>query len=164
MICLNDERLLKKSLPALKQLMHWFRLVEGKESNTPRDWEEKLRHKLAPFNDVPIVFMSVLEKQRIMRAIDAAIDVHQNRSRKITTSVINEWLQEAIGSHPPPSVKGRFGTIKYMTQLPIAYPIFALFCNNPSYIRDDYKLYLENRLRQRFNFKGVPITLSFREK
>lgn len=139
-------------------------LVEGKESNTPRDWEEKLLHKLAPFNDVPIVFMSVLEKQRIMRAIDAAIDVHQNRSRKITTSVINDWLQETIGSHPPPSVKGRFGTIKYMTQLPIAYPIFALFCNNPNYIRDDYKLYLENRMRQRFNFKGVPITLSFREK
>ena len=139
-------------------------LVEDKQSNIAKEWEEKLRSRLAPFNDVPIVFMSVLEKQRIMRAIDEAEAVYLRRSQRITTSELNTWLQETMAAYEPPSVKGRFPKIKYITQLPTPYPAFAIFVNNPNYVHASYRLYLENKFRARFHFTGVPISLFFREK
>ncbi len=145
-------------------LINKWDLVENKDSNTAKEWEEKLKSKLAPFNDVPIIFMSVLEKQRIMKALDVAEEVHRCRSQRITTSELNEWLQATLQNLEPPSVKGRFAKIKYITQLPLAYPAFAIFVNNPNYVKESYRQYMENRLRDSYNFKGVPLTLFFREK
>lgn len=144
-------------------LINKWDLVE-KETNTARDIEKALRKRIAPFTDVPIVFTSALHKQRIFKAIDLALEVYENRQRKITTSVLNKWLEEALAIKQPPSVKGRFVKIKYITQLHTYYPSFAFFCNYPKYVREDYQNYLENRLRQSFNFSGVPIKLFFRKK
>ncbi|HFB99874.1 MAG TPA: ribosome biogenesis GTPase Der [Phaeodactylibacter sp.] len=136
----------------------------NKETNTARDIELELRKKLAPFNDVPIVFISVLEKQRIAKALDTALQVYENRNRRIRTSELNEVMHEAIDRNPPPSHRGSFIKIKYITQLPTYYPAFAFFCNNPKYIKPSYKNYLENQLRKNFEFSGVPISVFFREK
>jgi GTP-binding protein len=108
--------------------------------------------------------MSVLEKQRIMKAIECAEQVYMNRTRKITTSQLNDWLQTAMEHLQPPSVKGRFAKIKYITQLHLAYPAFTLFVNNPNYVKESYRQYLENRLRESYNFQGVPIAMFYREK
>ena len=140
----------------------WDLLV--KETNTARDIERTLRDKLAPFDDVPIVFISALEKQRIFKAIEVALEVYENRTRKIKTSVLNEVMQAAIERVPPPSHRGRFIKIKYVTQLPVHYPSFAFFCNNPKHVKESYKNYLENQLRSNFNFTGVPISIFFRSK
>jgi len=138
--------------------------VMAKETNTARDYEKELRLRLAPFNDVPIIFISALEKQRIFRAVEVALEVYENRNRKIKTSQLNEIMQEAIERNPPPSHRGRFVKIKYVTQLPTYYPAFAFFCNNPKHVKDNYKNYLENQLRKHFNFSGVPIGIFFRKK
>ncbi len=135
-----------------------------KETNTARDYEEKLKAKIAPFNDIPIIFVSALEKQRIFKSIEAALAVHENRNQKIKTSVLNEILGEAIERYPPPAHRGSFLKIKYITQLPTYYPAFAFFCNNPKYIKPSYKNYLENQLRKNFDFTGVPIGIFFRQK
>jgi len=135
-----------------------------KETNTARDMELALRKRLAPFQDVPIVFISALEKQRIFKAIESALEVHENRNRKIPTSKLNEVMLEAIERHGPPIHRGRRLKIKYVTQLPTYYPAFAFFCNNPKYLKDNYKNYLENQLRQHFTFTGVPIGIFFRKK
>ena len=135
-----------------------------KETNTAKDYEAKLRDKIAPFNDIPIIFVSALEKQRIFKSIEAALEVHENRNQKIKTSVLNEILGEAIERYPPPAHRGSFLKIKYITQLPTYYPAFAFFCNNPKYIKPSYKNYLENQLRKNFNFTGVPIGIFFRQK
>jgi GTPase len=145
-------------------LINKWDLIEDKDSNTSKEWEERLRQRLAPFNDVPIIFMSVLEKQRIMKAIECAEQVHINRTRKITTSQLNEWLQASMDHLQPSSVKGRFAKIKYITQLHLAYPAFTLFVNNPNYVNESYRQYLENRLRKAWNFQGVPIAMFYREK
>lgn len=135
-----------------------------KETNTARDIELELKNKMAPFNDVPVVFISVLEKQRISQALDAALQVYENRNRRITTSKLNDVMQDAISRNPPPSHRGAFIKIKYITQLPTYYPAFAFFCNNPKYIKPSYKNFLENQLRKNFDFTGVPISVFFREK
>lgn len=135
-----------------------------KETNTARDYEQKLRHKIAPFTDVPIIFISALEKQRIFKAVDSAMDVYENRTKKITTSKLNDWLQDAMATKNPPSYRGKFIKIKYVTQLKTYYPAFAFFCNHPKHIKQDYKNYLANKLREEFNFTGVPIRLYFRQK
>jgi GTPase len=144
-------------------LVNKWDLVE-KETNTARDYEKELRQRIAPFSDVPILFISVLEKQRLFRAVEAALQVYENRSKKIKTSRLNEVMLEAIERYPPPSHRGRFVKIKYVTQLPTYYPAFAFFCNNPKHVKDNYKHYLENQLRQHFNFMGVPIGVFFRKK
>jgi GTP-binding protein len=136
----------------------------AKETNTARDYEKELRLRLAPFNDVPILFISAIEKQRIFRAIEVALEVYENRNRKIKTSLLNEVMLEAIDRNPPPSHRGRFVKIKYVTQLPTYYPAFAFFCNNPKHVKDNYQNYLENQLRQHFSFSGVPIGIYFRKK
>lgn len=144
-------------------LVNKWDLVE-KETNTARDYEKELRQRIAPFSDVPVLFISVLEKQRLFRAVEAALQVYENRSKKIKTSRLNEVMLEAIERYPPPSHRGRFVKIKYVTQLPTYYPAFAFFCNNPKHVKDNYKHYLENQLRQHFNFTGVPIGVFFRKK
>jgi len=144
-------------------LVNKWDLLE-KETNTAKEFAERIKFKLAPFNDVPILFISVLEKQRIMQALDLGIEVHENRKQKITTSELNEIMQEAIQKVPPPTQKGKVVTIKYVTQLPLFYPAFAFFCNHPKYIKTSYKNYLENQLRKRFNFTGVPLSIFFRDK
>ena len=136
----------------------------SKETNTARDFEANITRKLAPMSDVPVIFMSALEKQRIFKAVDAAIQVHENRSRRIKTSTLNEWLEEAIQKHSPPAHRGKFIQIKYVTQLPMRYPAFVFFCNYPLFVKDSYRNYLENFIREKADFKGVPITIFFRKK
>lgn len=145
-------------------LVNKWDLIEDKETNTARDFEKKLKHKLAPFNDVPILFISVLEKQRIHRALDKAMEVYENRSRKIKTSELNELLLDEIEKTPPPSHRGKFIKIKYITQLPTPFPSFAFFCNYPEHVKDNYRNFLRNKLRTHFNFEGVPINIFFRSK
>jgi len=123
-----------------------------------------LRKKLAPFNDLPIVFISALQKQRIFKAVEKALEVYENRSRKIKTSELNEVMLNIIERNAPPAHRGSFIKIKYVTQLPTYYPAFAFFCNNPKYIKPSYKNFLENQMRANFNFEGVPISIFFRKK
>ena len=138
-------------------------LVE-KETNTARDMEKAIKEAISPFSDVPILFISVLEKQRIMKVVEAAMEVQTNRKRKITTSQLNDKLLEVVAAFPPPSHRGHFIKIKYVTQLPTYFPAFAFFCNHPKHVKDSYKNFLENKMREFFDFKGVPISIFFREK
>ncbi len=156
-------RLMQKRHKGIVILVNKWDLVE-KETNTARDFENAIKAKIAPFNDIPIVFTSVLEKQRIFKAVEVGLEVYENRSRKIKTSLLNDTMQPEIDRYPPPSHRGRFVSIKYMTQLPTPYPAFVFYCNHPKHVKDSYKNYLENRLRDHFNFSGVPITIFFREK
>ncbi len=135
-----------------------------KSTNTARDYENALIEKLAPFKDVPVLFISALNKQRIHKVIETAMEVYQNRIRKIPTSKLNEIMLQVVEDYPPPAVKGKYVKIKYITQLPTHAPAFAFFCNFPQYIKEPYRRYLENKLRQNFNFKGVPIQVFMREK
>ena len=135
-----------------------------KETNTLRDTEAKIKERLSPFSDVPIIFTSVLEKQRIFNAVEEALVVYENRQRKIATSKLNEVMQEAMERNPPPAHRGKFIKIKYVTQLPTYFPAFAFFCNYPKHVKDSYKQYLENQLRETFDLSGVPIAIYFRSK
>jgi len=145
-------------------LVNKWDLVEDKKTNSARDYENELKKRLAPFNDVPVVFISVLEKQRIFKSIETAIEVYENRSRKIPTSKLNEVMLKAVEAFHPPVVRGNAVKIKYVTQLPTAVPSFAFFANYPDDIKTPYRNYLENKLREHFNFKGVPVRLFFRKK
>ena len=135
-----------------------------KETNTARDYEKELKDRLAPFNDVPILFISATEKLRIMQAIEAALQVVESKKTKIPTAQLNDVIQKSIQAYHPPVVRGVPVSIKYVTQLPTAVPSFAFFCNHPDDVKQPYKNYLENQLRKSFNFKGVPIRLFFRKK
>lgn len=138
-------------------------LVE-KETDTARDFSEIIRHRLAPFNDIPIIYTSVTEKQRIMKVIDAALEVAEKRRQRISTSVLNDKMLKSIEKYPPPAVQGVFVKIKYCTQLPTYYPAFAFFANHPHLIKKPYRNYVENQMRSHFDFTGVPIQIYFREK
>jgi GTPase len=135
-----------------------------KETNTARDYEIKLKERLAPFSDVPIIFISAVEKMRIHKAIEIALEVYENKQRRIPTSELNEVMLKAVESYHPPVVRGNAIKIKYVTQLPTQVPSFAFFCNFPEEVKQPYKNYLENQLRQHFVFKGVPVRLFFRKK
>ena len=135
-----------------------------KESNTMRDYTEALRRRIAPFDDVPIIFTSVTEKQRILNVLDAIADVSANYAQKIPTARLNEALLPVIEETPPPAWKGKYVKIKYITQLPTRFPSFAFFCNLPQYVKDPYKRFLENQLRSFFNFCGCPIQIFIRQK
>ncbi len=135
-----------------------------KETNSTKVYEEQIRERIAPFRDVPIVFTSVTEKQRILKAIEVAIQVYHNRDTKIPTSKLNDFFLPLIENMPPPAVKGKFVKIKYVTQLKIKIPTIIFFCNLPQYINEPYKRFLENKLRENFSFSGVPINLAFRKK
>tara|TARA_Y100000589_G_scaffold229872_1_gene217289 strand:- start:1383 stop:2687 length:1305 start_codon:yes stop_codon:yes gene_type:complete len=136
----------------------------NKETSTTKEYEEDILSKIAPFTDLPILFVSALNKQRIHKALETAMDVYKNRTQKIATSKLNEFIQDAIERNAPPSIKGKYVKIKYVTQLPTHSPTFAFFCNLPQYVKDPYKRYLENQLRKEFDFTGVPIRLVFRKK
>lgn len=138
--------------------------LTDKETNTARDYEKELKKRFAPFSDVPILFISVKEKQRIFKSIEAALQVFENKLRKVTTSKLNEVMQKAIESYHPPVVRGNAVKIKYVTQLPTNTPSFAFFCNYPDDIKTPYRNYLENQLRENFDFSGVPVRLFFRKK
>ena len=144
-------------------LVNKWDLVE-KETNTARDYEKELKNRLAPFNDVPILFISAKDKTRIYKTIETAIEVFENRQKKVATSELNDVLLKAIEAYHPPVVRGHPVKIKYITQLPTATPSFAFFCNFPDDIKQPYKNYLENQLREKFNFRGVPIRIFFRKK
>ena len=144
-------------------LVNKWDLME-KETNTARDYEKKLKERLQPFSDVPVVFISATEKTRIFKAIEMALEVYDNRVRKVPTSKLNTTMLKAIETHHPPVVRGHAVKIKFVTQLPTAVPSFAFFCNFPDDIKQPYKNYLENKLRENFNFSGVPIRLFFRKK
>jgi GTP-binding protein len=145
-------------------LVNKWDLVENKQANSVRDYEAVIKKRLAPFNDVPVVFISALEKQRIFQAIEAAMEVVENRKRRIKTSQLNELLLDVIERTPPPSVHGRYPKFKYITQLPTDFPAFAFFVNNPNYVRDSYRQFLENQIRKLFNFTGSPIEIYIRSK
>ncbi len=135
-----------------------------KDTHTTKKIAEEIKDKLAPFNDVPILFISALTKQRVHRALETAISVYESRKRRIKTSELNEVLLEAVERYGPPSVKGKYIKIKYVTQLPSQTPAFALFANLPQYIREPYRRYIENQIRDNFDFTGVPIQVYFRQK
>ena len=145
-------------------LVNKWDLIEKKDSNTLKKFEDQIREKLQPMDYIPIVFISVLEKQRIYQAIEKAIEVYENKTRKIQTSKLNDKLLDDIARYPPPAVKGKYIKIKYITQLPTKVPTFAFFCNLPQYIQPAYERYLENNLRKHFGFEGVPVNLVFRQK
>ena len=155
--------IIEKNSKGVVVLVNKWDLVE-KDHKTMSEYEEKVREQLAPFNDVPIIFTSTISKQRIHKTIEKAMEVFENRIQKIPTSVLNEVMLEIIEATPPPSVKGKYVRIKYVQQLPTHAPAFAFFCNLPQYIPDSYKRFIENRLREKFNFSGVPIKIFFRKK
>ncbi|MFT3701594.1 MAG: ribosome biogenesis GTPase Der [Agriterribacter sp.] len=144
-------------------LVNKWDLVE-KETNTAKEYEKELKNRLAPFSDVPILFISVIEKTRIFKVIETALEVYENRKAKIPTSKLNEVMLKAVESYHAPVVRGNSVKIKYVTQLPTVVPSFAFFCNYPDDIKQPYKNYLENQLRAQFNFKGVPVRIFFRKK
>lgn len=138
-------------------------LVE-KDTHTVKKYTEYIHEKIAPFTDVPIHFVSALTKQRVLKAMDSIMEVYKNLKSKISTSKLNEYLLDVIARRPPAAVKGKYIKIKYVTQLPTACPSFVLFCNLPQYVQESYKRFLENKLREQYDFKGVPIRLFFRKK
>lgn len=145
-------------------LVNKWDLLEDKETNTLKEYEKTIRREIEPFTDVPIVFISVLTKQRIYKAIETAVEVYKNRSKKIKTSELNDRMLPIIEHYPPPAWKGKYVKIKFCMQLPTPQPQFAFFCNLPQYVREPYKRYLENKLREEFDFKGVPVSVYFRKK
>lgn len=135
-----------------------------KDSNTMKEYREALQARLAPFNDVPIIFTSVLNMQRIQDVLSAATEVYANYSRKIPTARLNEALLPIVEETPPPAWKGKYVKIKYITQLPTRFPAFAFFCNLPQYVKEPYKRFVENQLRRNFNLSGCPVQVYFRQK
>lgn len=144
-------------------LVNKWDLVD-KETNTAKNFEDAIRKKLAPFTDVPIVFTSAINKQRVFKALEEVVKVYENRNRKITTSRLNEVMLDVVERNPPPALKGKWIKIKFVTQLPTFTPSFAFFCNLPQYIKDPYKRFLENKLREKFDLTGVPIQVFMRKK
>ncbi len=160
---LNLFNTIQKSKKGVVIVVNKWDLLE-KDSNTMKQFKEKVLSKLAPFSDVPVVFTSVLEKQRILKALEIAIQVYENRTTKITTSKLNDTLLPFIENYPPPSHRGLFIKIKYITQLPTYTPSFAFFCNHPKHVKESYKRFLENKIRESFNFCGVPVNIFMRQK
>jgi len=160
---LNIMHLALKNSKGLVVIVNKWDLVE-KETNTIKKLEKEIKDRTAPFTDYPILFISALNKQRIHKVLETAIEVYTNRTKKIATSALNETMLNAIEENPPPATKGKYIRIKYVTQLPTYSPSFAFFCNLPQYIKDPYKRFLENRLRENFDFHGVPIKIFFRKK
>ena len=144
-------------------LVNKWDLVE-KQTNTMKEFEKHIRSQIEPFTDVPIVFISVLEKQRIFKAIETAVKVYESKTKRIKTSELNEFFLPLVEAFPPPAVKGKYVKIKYSMQLPTPQPQFALFCNLPQYLKEGYRRFLENKLRAAYDFSGVPISIYFRKK
>ncbi|PQJ79568.1 ribosome biogenesis GTPase Der [Polaribacter porphyrae] len=155
--------LAEKNRKGVVILVNKWDLIE-KETNTMRDFKARVTKEIEPFTDVPIVFISALTKQRLFKAIETAVDVFKNRKNRISTSKFNDTMLEIVKHNPPPAIKGKFVKIKYCMQLPTPTPQFVFFCNLPQYVKDPYKRFVENKLREIYNFSGVPITIYFRQK
>ena len=153
----------QKNRKGIVILVNKWDLVE-KETNTMKQFENQIREKIALFSDVPILFISALTKQRILKAVETAVEVYENRKKRIKTSKLNEIMLPIIENTPPPALKGKYIKIKYCTQLPTVTPQFAFFCNLPQYVKEPYKRFIENQLRKNFDFTGVPIEVYFRQK
>jgi GTP-binding protein len=160
---MNIFNLILKNKKGVVILVNKWDLIE-KDTHSTKKFTEEILNRIAPFTDVPIIFISALTKQRIHKALETAVEVFERRQQKVKTSELNEVLLEAIEAYSPPAVKGKFIKIKYVTQLPSPTPSFAFFANLPQYIKEPYKRYLENQIRDRFNFTGVPIQIFFRQK
>jgi len=160
---LNIYYLIEKNKKGVVVLVNKWDLME-KETMSAKKMEDAIRERLAPFTDVPILFTSTVTKQRIHKTLETAIEVYENRIQRIPTSKLNDVMLEVIERNPPPAIKGKFVKIKYISQLPTHSPAFAFFCNLPQYIRDPYKRFLENKMREHFDFTGVPIRIFFRKK
>ena len=160
---MNIFRLIERNKKGCVIVINKWDLVE-KGSNTMKEYAESIRRRIAPFDDVPIVFTSVLNKQRILDVLQTAMNVYYARIRRIPTSALNEYLLPIIEQTPPPSTKGKYIRIKYVTQLASPTPAFAFFVNLPQYIKEGYRRFLENKIRERWDFKGVPIQIFFRQK
>ena len=159
----NIFHLIERNRKGVVLLINKWDLVE-KETQTMKKVEQQIRKRLEPFDDVPVLFISALTKQRIYKSLQTAIQVYENRRRRIPTRKLNDVMLKAVEEHHPPAVKGKYIRIKYVSQLPTHAPAFAFYCNLPQYIREPYKRYLENRLREHFNFTGVPIRIFMRKK
>ena len=155
--------LIRRNNKGLVIIVNKWDLLE-KNTNMARDYEKVIIEKIMPFKDVPVIFVSAMNKVRIHRVIETAMEVFNNRRQKIATSVLNEVMLKVIEDYPPPALKGKFIKIKFVTQLPTHAPSFAFFCNFPQYVKEPYKRYLENQIRQHFKFTGVPIQIFMRKK
>ena len=156
-------QLIQKNKKGIVVLINKWDLIE-KDTMTMKSYEQEVRSKFAPFVDFPIIFTSVINKQRIHKAIEMATTVYENKTRKIPTSKLNEAMQQVVMDNPPPSTKGKYIKIKYIMQLPTNTPAFAFFCNLPQYVKDPYKRFLENRIREMWEFTGVPVQIFMRKK
>jgi GTP-binding protein len=161
---LNIFHLAEKNKKGIVILVNKWDLIEDKDSNTPKRFEAMVRARTAPFTDYPIVFVSALTKQRVFKAIETAVEVAENRKRRIATSKLNEAMLDIVQDSPPPATKGKYVKIKFCTQLPTYTPQFAFFANLPQYVKEPYKRFVENQLRQKFDLSGVPIQIYFRKK
>ncbi len=159
----NIINLVSKNRKGLVILVNKWDLID-KSTATAKHFTTEIKEKIAPFQDVPVFFTSAITRQRIHKVLEAAVKVHEHRKQRIPTSKLNKIMLEKITDYPPPSIKGKYIKIKYVTQLPTLAPSFAFFCNLPQYIKEPYKRYLENKLRENFNFTGVPIQIFFRKK
>ncbi|BDB51752.1 ribosome biogenesis GTPase Der [Flavobacterium ammonificans] len=155
--------LAEKNRKGVVILVNKWDLVE-KDTMSTRDYEEKIRKELMPFTDVPILFVSALTKQRLLKALEATVQVYENRQQRIPTSKFNEFMLKVIEAYPPPATKGKYVKIKYCMQLPTQTPQFVFFANLPQYVKEPYKRYLENKIREKWDFSGVPIDIYIREK
>lgn len=160
---INIFHLAEKNKKGIVVVVNKWDLIE-KDHTTMKKFEESIRERTAPFTDYPIIFTSVIEKQRILKAIELAGEVFKNKTKKIPTSKLNDVMLPIIQNSPPPATKGKYIKIKYITQISARSPMFAFFCNLPQYIKDPYKRFIENKLREHFDFSGIPIQIYFRQK
>lgn len=160
---LNIFRLIQKNKKGVVILINKWDLIE-KETNTIKELEKEIKNKFAPFTDIPVIFVSAITKQRIFKALETSIEVYKNRTRRISSSQLNKIMLKHIEAFPPPTHRGNYIQIKYITQLPTHVPAFAFFCNSPKHVKDAYKRFLENKLRDEFDFTGVPISIFMRKK
>lgn len=162
---LNIFSLIQKNKKGLVVVVNKWDLIENKETNDIKEIEKSIRERLAPFVDFPIIFTSATTKQRILKVVDTAVQVYENKFRKVATAKLNEYLLPVIENYPPPALKGKYIKIKYITQLPNTYiPTFVFFANLPQYVKDPYKRFLENKIRAKYDFTGTPIQIFIRQK
>ena len=156
--------LIQRNKKGVVILINKWDLVDNKTTNSLKEYEQSIRDRIAPFVDVPMIFVSVKDKQRLIKALDVTLKVYESRNQKIRTSELNEFFLPLIERNPPPAIKGKFIKIKYVTMLPKPFPTFAFFSNLPQYIKEPYKRFLENKLRERYDFNGIPIVITVKKK
>jgi len=162
---LNIFSLIQKNKKGFVVCVNKWDLIEDKESNDIKKYEVTIRERLAPFVDFPIIFTSAITKQRILKVVETALDVYENKQRKVATAKLNEYMLPLVENYPPPALKGKFIKIKYVTQLPnTQIPTFLFFANLPQYVKDPYRRFLENKIRAKYDFNGTPIQIFIRQK